>query len=270
MSIQDKIKMFNQLKIPTNTTNITNIKQSDKINPNNKEKDNNCQKIEENKTNHNANASKKENIKEKKKDIEKKERKESEINDIKDKGKEVKKRINCEISDKITEKMKSLELYFKLRNEGWSKCNTELPKAFEKTETINNLSKGFDKSKTIVIKKDETMLNLEIEQDAYEFNENNYKQRRYDKNNVENGKKFFKLRYIKNKLQNNVDNQEAKDAVSQPGHDKERILRKYNSDFIIIIEKSILSFNVKNYKESYEFLESSGIIKNVQMIRKKF
>ena len=38
--------------------------------------------------------------------------------------------------------------------------------------------------------------------------------------------------------------------------------RKYNSDFILILEKSILSFNVKNYKESYEFLESSGIIKN--------
>ena len=48
------------------------------------------------------------------------------------------------------------------------------------------------------------MIKLEVEIDAYEFNEDDYKIRRYDKNNVETGKKFFKLRYIKNKLiQNN-------------------------------------------------------------------
>jgi hypothetical protein len=120
------------------------------------------------------------------------------------------------------------------------------------------------------------MINLEIEENAYEFNEDYYKERRYDKNNVERGKKFFKLRYIKNKLKQNSANLEKKqkeqkeagngmeidDTLQQPNYDKERILRKFNSDFIIIIEKSIISFNVKNYKESYEFLLSSGIIKN--------
>ena len=112
----------------------------------------------------------------------------------------------------------------------------------------------------------ESMFRLEIEEDAFNFKEENFKKRRYNKENVEKcGKKFFRLRYVKNKIKEN--NQKAEknkesNEDSQLNLDKERILRKYNSEFILIVEKSILSFNVKNFKDSYEILKNSGIIKN--------
>jgi len=50
-------------------------------------------------------------------------------------------------------------------------------------------------------KEKESMTKLEILDDAFNFNENDFKKRRYDRDNVEkSGKKFFKLRYLKNKL----------------------------------------------------------------------
>ena len=258
MSVQDKIKMFNQIKLPSNQC------QSDKnINQINKEKEAN----EENKKK--GNETKKDN-----KDKSKEE---------KDKNKEKKSNIKLNVETPapttIQEKMKSLELYYKLRSEGWNKSYTEGPKNLEKIENnvnFNTPSKTLEKKVIKEWAKDEneTMLKLEIEQDAYEFNEENYKNRRYDKKNVESGKKFFKLRYITNNLKNSVNAEkkekentgggEEENQAQQQSHDKERILRKYNSDFIIIIEKSILSFNVKNYKESYEFLESAKIIKNIK------
>ena len=108
--------------------------------------------------------------------------------------------------------MKSLELYFKLRNDGWTKTKIGLPKSLEKFDTNNNINNNsintnnyisiplkmiktikeitkLDKLDNIKVE-NETMKNLEIEQDAYEFNEDNYKERRYDKNNVESGKNF--------------------------------------------------------------------------------
>lgn len=191
----------------------------------------------------------------------------------KEKEKNVDKKPNAEIKESnMAEKKKCLELYFKIRNEGLGKSNTEVSKGYCLTE--NNITcKTMAKPMGIeewVREENDTMANLDFEENPDEFNEENYKERRYDKNNVESGKKFFKKRYIKNKLKSNISNLEKKqkdskekdDSIPQQNYDKERILRKYNSDFILIIEKSIISFNVKNYKESYEFLESSGIIKN--------
>ena len=110
------------------------------------------------------------------------------------------------------------------------------------------------------------MFRLEIEEDAFNFKEENFKKRRYNKENVEKcGKKFFRLRYVKNKIkENNQKAEKNKESNEdfQLNLDKERILRKYNSEFILIVEKSILSFNVKNFKDSYEILKNSGIIKN--------
>ena len=112
----------------------------------------------------------------------------------------------------------------------------------------------------------ESMFRLEIEEDAFNFKEENFKKRRYNKENVEKcGKKFFRLRYVKNKIKENNQKEEKNkesNEDSQLNLDKERILRKYNSEFILIVEKSILSFNVKNFKDSYEILKNSGIIKN--------
>ena len=110
------------------------------------------------------------------------------------------------------------------------------------------------------------MLRLELEEDAFNFNEENFKRRKYNKDNVEKcGKKFFRMRYVKNKIKENnpkAEKNKESNVDSQLNLDKERILRKYNSEFILIVEKSILSFNVKNFKDSYEILKNSGIIKN--------
>ena len=113
-------------------------------------------------------------------------------------------------------------------------------------------------------------------EECEEFDKYKHIKRRYDKNNIEFGKKFFQLRYIKNKLKQNSltiekkqgksdeNNTEKKDDVSKrQSHDKERLIQKYKIDFNLLLEKSILSFNAKNYKESYELLTSSVIIKNV-------
>ena len=48
------------------------------------------------------------------------------------------------------------------------------------------------------------MLRLELEEDAFNFNEENFKRRKYNKDNVEKcGKKFFRMRYVKNKIKEN-------------------------------------------------------------------
>ena len=285
MLFKEKVQMFNQKQIDKN------------MNPLNKSKEGNISIDEETKANKKVNDLKKEKTKEKlkihedkdkSKDIEKKDKKESfdnkkssEIfNNInKQANKENKKEENTPVT--MAEKVKSLDLYFKLRNEGMAKCYTESPKIPEKNDLNLNSnsasSKSLEKSKTLkdwVTTENETMIKLEIEQDAFAFNEDNYKKRRYDKFNIESGKKFFKLRFIKNKIKQNSLNLEKKqkeglasseldDSEQQQRHDSERISRKYNSDFILTLEKSILSFNIKNYKESYEFLLTSGIIKNV-------
>ena len=109
-----------------------------------------------------------------------------------------------------------------------------------------------------------------LDDDVYTFNEKDFNKRRYDKNNVESGKKFFKLRFLKTKLDtinnnlNIMNNNNKKKDESQLNVEKERYLRQYNSDFILTLEKSILSFNVKNYKDSYETLKNSLIIKSIK------
>ena len=109
-----------------------------------------------------------------------------------------------------------------------------------------------------------------LDDDVYTFNEKDFNKRRYDKNNVESGKKFFKLRFLKTKLDtinnnlNIMSNNNKKKDESQLYVEKERYLRQYNSDFILTLEKSILSFNVKNYKDSYETLKNSLIIKSIK------
>ena len=170
----------------------------------------------------------------------------------------------------------------KVKNKGKEKINNNNnnPNIKPKNETNNKLEQNMMKIvqneiieknirkissiKTESDKEKESMAKLEVLDDAYNFNEEEFKKRRYDKNNVEkSGKKFFKLRYLKNKL-DPKNTKEEKNDDSQLVFDKERILRKYNSEFILTVEKSILSFNVKNFKDSYEVLKNSEIIKNVK------
>jgi hypothetical protein len=136
------------------------------------------------------------------------------------------------------------------------------PSILQKLQTITKKNAQIAKKKIL------NKLDL-LNDDPYNFNEKDFIRRRYDKDNVDNGKKFFKLRFLKSKLDsintnlNIMINNKKKDD-SQLNVEKERYLRQYNSDFILILEKSILSFNVKNYKDSYETLKNSGIIKSIK------
>lgn len=62
----------------------------------------------------------------------------------------------------------------------------------------NEINTTEDKEK-ININKGKPISSLNIE-NIDEFDENNYKIRKYSSNNIENGIKFFKLRYLKKKL----------------------------------------------------------------------
>ena len=157
-------------------------------------------------------------------------------------------KIKKEESDiQIQRDKKSMSISF--NNNNTSQLNKTIPKEKEKEK--------------------ETKLEI-IDDDVYTFNEKDFIKRRYDKNNVESGKKFFKLRFLKSKLDSintnlnimNKNNKQKDDT--QLNAEKERYLRQYNSDFILTLEKSILSFNVKNFKDSYETLKNSGIIKSIK------
>ena len=103
-----------------------------------------------------------------------------------------------------------------------------------------------------------------------EFDEKNYQNRKYKSENLEEGKKFFKLRYIKNKLKGTMNNQSTditieKKLIPQLKDDeKEKLLNyenlllnhnkirqiyinKYSYIFLIILEKSIFFFNSKKF-----------------------
>ena len=186
-------------------------------------------------------------------------------------------------------------------NKSYSNVGIEVPSTSERQETIllaikNNFNPAQnDKKKSFEIQKNEpkninksekkiddfllidknNLLNVKVESkekdtmiklnhlnDVNNFKEEDFKIRRYDKNNVNKiGKKFFKWRYINNKLtsKNNFPLNKEQDN----NLDKNRILRKYKTDFILTVEKSILSFNIKNFKDSYEILKNSDIIKNI-------
>ena len=108
---------------------------------------------------------------------------------------------------------------------------------------------------------------------------------KYNFKNIDEGKQFFKERYIKEKLEeisttikrmsnskdfdkelNNpqkINTQTLSQKSSFDNYEKETERRKCETEFLLIIEKSIISFNLKKYQESYTYLENSGVIKNL-------
>ena len=133
--------------------------------------------------------------------------------------------------------------------------------------------------------KQKPIIPLENIENLDDFNENNYQNRKYNPKNFENAKKFFKLRYLKNKLKEAQDrnssnitkdknplialNQDEKEKFLKYENlfiyyekTKEKNIQKYTTFFLISIEKSIIYFNIGNYKESYGILLNHGIIKN--------
>ena len=90
------------------------------------------------------------------------------------------------------------------------------------------------------------------------FDEFKFIHRKYNKDNINNGKKFFKIRYIKKKLD------KAKNKYNIEGKfDKENSSLIYSKNFLLILEKAIFSFNQKNIKESYNILQKSEIINSI-------
>lgn len=117
------------------------------------------------------------------------------------------------------------------------------------------------------------------------------KNRRYTRNNIEKGKTFFKLRYIKEKFEelmsiNNkdiysteVNNQIANNPKITDEENKlnnygsnsisinlilneDKNAIKFNSLFLQKLERGIFSFNLKKYEDSYNYLLGSGIVKD--------
>ena len=153
---------------------------------------------------------------------------------------------------------------------------------FDNNENNINEPKNIDKS-------NENIKSASIEDiDIFEISkmklqkENDIK---YNFRNIDEGKQYFKERYIKEKLEeiditikrlsyskdlekefNNPlrhSLQTLSNKLSFDNYEKETERRKCETEFLLIIEKSIISFNLKKYQESYTYLENSGVIKNL-------
>ena len=128
----------------------------------------------------------------------------------------------------------------------------------------------------------ETLDNLDIGKILQEQEENDIK---YNFKNIEDGKQNIKERYIKEKLEEinttilrmshkkqiekntNIDIRQStpllKSKTTFENYEKESERRKCETEFLLIVEKAIISFNLKKYMESYTYLENSGVIKNL-------
>ena len=118
-----------------------------------------------------------------------------------------------------------------------------------------------------------------------EFKEDDYQNRKYHSNNLENALNYFKLRFIKRKLEEainkNISNNKEKKLllIKLTEEEKERLfqydklnlyhnkikkkyIQKYTYLFLILIEKSIIYFNFKNFEESYKILKDYSIVQN--------
>ena len=134
-----------------------------------------------------------------------------------------------------------------------------------------------------------------------EFQEEEYKNRKYDSDTIYLGKKFFRCRFLQNRiinkmnLNNNrisyspnknmtaifnsneinnsgfirhtINNKSIEQTINNISilndHEKEKEIRENNSEFLRLVEKAIFSFNKKKYEESYKYLLYNGIINNL-------
>ena len=168
----------------------------------------------------------------------------------------------------------------------------------EKKESTNNTKKDSNEQKKVETNENndlcenknsssrtETLDNLDIGKILKEQEENDMK---FNFKNIEEGKQYFKERYIKEKLEEisnkikrmsyskdldkemknqqqrlSLQNQNLINKTSFDNYEKETERRKCETEFLLIVEKSIISFNLKKYQESYTYLENSGVITNL-------
>ena len=166
-----------------------------------------------------------------------------------------------------------------------NKIEEEVKKEKEKE---NEDEKEKNPSKKIIKQKNIEELLSYKDKDIKNFNAEEFCIRKYNKNNVESGKIFFKYRYIKNKLEEisktiprksvfNIKDLENLKLINkkekrlsyslnlnliknEENYNDKNDFRIFNSTFLTIVEKSIIHFNMKKYKESYKVLFQEKII----------
>lgn len=89
--------------------------------------------------------------------------------------------------------------------------------------------------------------------------------RKYNDTNVNNGKPFFRLRYIANQVYIHMmmlreGEKDDKEIIIEANN---KYVLKYNSIFLQKLEKAILFFNIKKYDESYNTLKDANIIEDL-------
>ena len=111
------------------------------------------------------------------------------------------------------------------------------------------------------------------------------KTKKYNFKNIDKGKQYFKNRYIKEKMaeiEGNIQRMTLSGSIidlnevespsrssstykksNNSNYEKESEVRKCQTEFLLIVEKAIISFNLKKYQESYTYLQSSGVIKDL-------
>ena len=111
--------------------------------------------------------------------------------------------------------------------------------------------------------------------------------RKFNSKNMEKGKQYFKYRYTTEKIDEinkNIKKMTSKDfsdtnpiefngrasramaylkSKNNNNYERESEVRKCQTEFLLIVEKAIISFNRKKFPESYKYLKNSGIIKNI-------
>ena len=131
----------------------------------------------------------------------------------------------------------------------------------EKKNEIKKESKENDKNIDL---KEEYFQNLD------DFNNFKQKKLRYSLINIDKVNSFFKERYIEEKL-NEIEKtikqkikitRQKSSSINDSNYERENEKRKCNTEFLLIKEKAIISFNLKKYEESFNYLKNSGVIKN--------
>ena len=275
-AVQIMIKTDNFKKEHKNKKSIKENKDT-KENKDNKEKKNNIQEnkekkvisnLIESKTNKNNKGQKKEDkesnslkaniIKDNKEVKEKSQKKENKENNI-----DLKRSLNNNLDKKENKKeeknlTKDKEKKIEKQEKEQTPKNNE-----EKKIEIKRESKELDNSNLNIDSKEEYFQNLD------DF-KNIKKSFGYNFSNIENGNIYFKNRYIEEKL-NEIDktikekinlSRRSSSSINDSNYEKENEKRKCNTEFLLIKEKAIISFNLKKYEESFQYLKNSGVIKN--------
>ena len=173
-------------------------------------------------------------------------------------------------------------------NSNEKKDSEKKPESKEKEDIKLESNSNDNKNSELSVEKEESkddLENLDIGQILQAQKKEEEDDKKYNMKNIDDGKQNFKDRYIQEKLEeisttiqrlsykkeeNNGPKIELRNSVPLPknktnfeNYEKESERRKCETEFLLIVEKSIISFNLKKYQESYTYLENSGVIKNI-------